>query len=232
MKVLDFAGSFVTFVTKDRSNAARLQVESRCEIEGEEFFLFAACRAENMYLERELFKIPSYEFCGVFSKSDHLIIRTHARAGDNNPWAGANQERFAEVRIDVALAAAEVLETNEAIVEATLANRSLVGRTELEEAGRRVVLEYPIKTMNVEGEGEGFQVDTGPLAFLDWSGEAGSLVERFRLAHLVYNRLDKAEFILQVPTALFEGGVQVSTINHYSEVREVPGRNTLLAVKG
>lgn len=235
MKALDFARSYLTFVTKERSNWARIQLESRCEMrdsegKSEEFFLFAACRAEDTYGQGALFRIPNYEFCGIFSRNDYLIIRTHARAEDNDPSMGAIKDFFEEVRIDVAPGAAEVLPTNETMVQATLANRPLVGQTEFSwPAGEgRVILEYPIKTMNVNPDRNCFQVDTGPLAFpVSPLTGASSLLEVFRLAHVVFSRLDKAEFILQVPTTL-TSGVATATVNHYSEVREIAAQNRLL----
>ena len=237
MEVCDFGRSFLTFVVGKGFNNARIQLECRCEIRGEggareEYFLIAACRSEDTYGEGRLFRVPNYEFCGVFSRNDYVIIRTHLRAEDDRPQWGAIKDFFDEVRIDAAMAKAEVLGTNEAIVKATLANRLLVGRTEVEAPSGRIVLEYPIKTINVNDERNWFQVDTGPVGFPDWAVEGGSQVERFRLAHVVYKGFERAEFILQAPTAVVEGGVKVTTVSHYSDVREMPARNAVLVIEG
>ena len=50
------------------------------------------------------------------------------------------------------------------------------------------------------------------------------------MAHVVYNRLDRAEFILRRPTPINdEQGKQLCQVLHCSEVREDQTRNVLLA---
>ena len=234
MTICDCARSYVTFVTPGRANNARLQVEARCLIAdagadtSQEYCLFASCKSEDTYGTGRLFTIPNYDFCGVFSREDYLILRAHAAAADNGPEWGPVSPRFEAVRIDLSFVEAEELPTVEAIVRATLANRPVVARTEIGDEGDRwrVMIEYPIKTMNANDLRPAFQVDTGPVPFVDWTAEADSLLERFRLAFVVYNTFDRAEFILQVPTPL-QGG---ATVNHYSEVRVLPAKNALFAL--
>jgi hypothetical protein len=88
------------------------------------------------------------------------------------------------------------------------------------------VLEYPIKTMNVARLPDRFQVDTGPLIVPDFGAQVAHPIERFEVAHVVYNRLDKAEFILRRPTPIGAGGGPPSTTD-YSEVRVTPARTSL-----
>jgi hypothetical protein len=50
------------------------------------------------------------------------------------------------------------------------------------------------------------------------------------MAHIAYNRFDRAEFILRRPTPIIDNeGKEVSRVLHYSEVKEVPARTQLLA---
>ena len=94
-----------------------------------------------------------------------------------------------------------MLETNAQIVDETLTNKSLVGRTEIRDdaSGTRAVLEYQIKTMNILRKPIRYQVDSGPIIVPDFGSTAGMQVERFDIAHVVYNRPYKGEFILRRP---------------------------------
>ena len=49
------------------------------------------------------------------------------------------------------------------------------------------------------------------------------------MAHIAYNRLDHAEFILRRPTPITdEAGREVARVLHYSEVREHPAATKIL----
>ena len=99
------------------------------------------------------------------------------------------------------------LEGNQSVVDATLENRALVSRTELEDeaSGVRAVLEYPVKTMNVLRSPVRFQIDTGPIIVPDFASEAELAVARLDLAHVVYNLFDRGELILRKPVAVGGG---------------------------
>ncbi len=236
METLDFSRSFVTFVTKGRANNARIQVECRCQLttreEGPvEFFLVASCKAEDTYAPDDLFRVPNYDFCGIFSARDYQIIRTHETADLGGKETGIAAERFEDLLIHCVSAQATECGTDREIVAATLGNRPLVGRTELrnEGTGCTAVLEYPIKTMNANDQRDVFQVDTGPVLFPDLEAPGARTIECFELAYIAWNRLDRAEFILQQPTPV-PGAAEVIRTPHYSVVRKVPATNAVLAL--
>ena len=86
--------------------------------------------------------------------------------------------------------------------------------------------------MNFRPEAGSFQVDTGPLLVPDFNSEEEKALDRLRMAHVVYNRLDKAEFILRRPTPIKdESGAEVAKVLHYSEVVEHPAETVLLAAE-
>jgi len=237
MTVLDFSRSFVTFVTHGRGNNARIQVECRCELsppggEAVEFLLVASCKSEHTYAPDDLFMQPNYDFCCLFSPADYQIIRTFSTADRGGKETGVSTERFEAVRIDVRTIEAEPCPDRAAVVAATLANRPLVGRTELadEAGGWRALLEYPIKTMNANDLETIFQVDTGPVLYPDFRSPADRLIDRFELAYLAYNDFPRAEFILQLPTSVPEGDPEALVTPHYSAIRKLPARNSLWAI--
>jgi hypothetical protein len=239
MTVVDYPNSYLFFTTKRRTNTARLLVEARCELideakgASEEFFFFASCKSEHTYAPRKLFQDPNYDFCGIFSAKDFALIRTPALYEQDMNTVDAVATGFEGLEMQIRRTdRARVLDSIDAIVKATLEGRPLVGRTEIadEERRLRAVLEYPIKTMNVNGETKMFQVDTGPIPFPDWTATGERAIHRMRPAYVAYNRFDLAEFILQVPTPVSREGREVGKVLHYSAIRELPAKNSVLVV--
>lgn len=235
LKPCDFSNSYVRFTTKNKENTARLQTESRCEFidkqnHSEEFFLVASCKSETVYVPKNLFIIPNYDFCGIFSERDFLIFRTYAfhkpdRKSEHD--VGQVKDRFLEVRLDIKrITQAQVLNEEEQVIKATLGNRPLIGRTEIMDENNqiRAILEYPIKTMNVNREKNVFQVDTGPIPLPDLTSKHNRKIERFRLAYVAYNTFDVSEFVIQQPTPI-GGGFYV---NHYSNIQRLRAKNSII----
>ena len=74
-----------------------------------------------------------------------------------------------------------------------------------------------------------FQTDTGPILLPDFSTdrEIERFIERFDLAYSAFNNPDWAEFIVNVPTQLYE---EIS-VNHYSQPRRAENtRNSVIAL--
>lgn len=232
---VDFSRSFTHFVTPGHTNNARIQVEAICDLaDGARYVLVASCKAEDTYAERDLFKQPNYDFCAIFGDVDYCIVRVGLPVTACWRDVGLSTERFEDVRIDVAETDAEVCADARAIVEATLANRPLIGRTEmLDDAGEMVArLEYPIKTMNVnEAEHSGgewiYQVDTGPILVPDPTRQVELAVEQFDLAFIAWNAPDWADLIALEPTQVNHSD---DCAGHYSRVSHIEVRNEVLAV--
>jgi hypothetical protein len=238
MNAIDFANSYMTWFPEGRGNIARIQLDAACTLidektgKTEQFYLIAPCRAERMYVETPLFQMPNYEFCGIWSAQEFLIIRTAWVSARDNRQYGIGNERWSEVRLDLrTFAHTEVLPDDAAIVKATLDNLSLNARTELHhaESGQRALLEYPIKTMNVMQGPPCFQVDTGPLILPDFRATVVHPIECFDIAHIVYLTRDKAEFILRKPIPI--DGVDGATVTttDYSVVQIMAARHEILA---
>lgn len=167
-----------------------------------------------MYLDGQLFQMPNYEFCGIFTNDRVSLIRTHWTSDREKSDIQAITDRFERVAIDRTDLAAELLPSVGAIVAATLSNRLLVARTMLrdEATGATAMLEYPIKTMNVTRDPVRFQVDTGPIIVPLFDSTAEP-IGRFAIAHAVYWQEDRVEFVLRKPHPV--GSAQVTD---YSEL--------------
>lgn len=209
--LIDFANSYLTFTVPSRSNTARIQLDARCVVTdtdgaAEEFVLITPCKSETMYVPRDMWQIPNYDFCGVFSASDYTILRTFAeheldRAHERQ--SGAISDNFAAVRIDWRyFENTRRLATDSEIRDATLSNKALLARTTIGAGGWSAMLEYPVKTMNVRDESPMFQVDTGPVLFPDLATNVERSIERMSLAFVVYNSFDYVEFIVRTVTPL------------------------------
>jgi hypothetical protein len=239
MRIICFPRSFLTFWVHDPDNVARIQLDAACELLDEEsgrrdtFYLVTPCKAEHMYLEQGLFKDPNYDFCGVWSRGQYLILRTFASAERDQRESGRSRDRFTDVRLTLThYAYSEALEREQRVVESVLAGTALVARTELLADGStlRATLQYPLKTINVDPTAQRFQVDTGPLLLPDLSASLETAIEHFARAFIAYNTFDRAEFVVQVPTPLDPRQPEGPAAAHYSRLVSMAARHEIFAV--
>ena len=224
-------------------NTVRILLDSRCWItdasgETREYNMISPCRTEWMYRTDVLWQQPNYEFAGKYSATGWMA--GHARAGDANEFGGDWRvarnidDLFRELRTDVRhYQEVEELENDEQVVEATLSSHPIVARTEVwsSDENTRAVIEYPIKTMNVQLERRRMQVDTGPLIYPDLDADEESEIKKLHFAFVCFNVYDVAEFILRGPTRVMRDDEQVGTYIDYSNVRRVPIKNTFYAAR-
>ena len=220
-------------------NKARIQLEAIADVIDEEtgaseqFVLIAPCRAEWVYAEKQLFQIPGREYRNIYSLTEERRMGRAITYGGENHRGHPVSDTFQSLEIDIVrFPRGRVLDTPAAVNEATANNFPLIGRTQIREEsrGKRYVLEYPIKTMNFRPENSSFQVDTGPLLVPDFDSGEAKAIDRLEMAHIAYNRLDYAEFILRRPTPINdEQGRELTRVLHYSEVREFPAVTEILS---
>jgi hypothetical protein len=242
MNILDYTRSFITFEVS--GNRARIALEATCCLEGpegqsERFLLFASCKSEDTYAERDLFRRPetepNYDFSGLYSDTRYRLERIHADCERERPETGLIADRF--VSLDRHLVEADIeaeLDTPEAVVRATLDYKLLVARTVISHPDNPAftqTLEFPVKTMNVNPETLEYQTDTGPVPLYDFSDPNPEIMARFRWAYVAFNHPGHTWFVYQAPTDLVRGGVTVAQTSHYSRVTDYPAVNTLYALR-
>ncbi len=220
-------------------NKARIQLEAIVDVIDEEtgaseqFVLIAPCRSEWVYAEKQLFQLPSREYRNIYSRAEERRMGRAITYGGESHRGHPVSDTFQSLEIDIVrFPRGRVLETPAAVNEATGNNLPLIGRTQIREEarGKRYVLEYPIKTMNFRPENSSFQVDTGPLLVPDFDSGEPKAIDRLEMAHIVYNRLDYAEFILRRPTPINDDeGRELARVLHYSETREFPAVSEILS---
>jgi hypothetical protein len=224
-------------------NNARIPIDCRCAItdkrtgESHEYVLGVNCKTERVGVERDIWTEPNADFVPVFSREQFLNIKTFDHVGKQvmlfPPSLGLQPERqtgrvadaFDRVRIDLVTREAEVLETADRIIEATLANHTLVARTEIQGDRYVAVLDYPVKTMNANEREKIYQTDTGPLLLPDTAAscEPEDLIAGFELAFAAFNSPDWIEFLVRAPTAVTE---EIS-VYHYSRSVRFDARNQI-----
>ncbi len=223
-------------------NNARIQLECRCVItekatgELQRFVLGASCKTERVGVERDIWTEPNSDFAPIFSDEGFLNLKTYSQAGLDvelyPPGSGRQTDRqtglhadvFDSTWIDVVECAGEVIESGEAIVEATLANVPLNARTTIESDRYSAVIEYPVKTMNANERDIVYQTDTGPVLFPDLTAEPAEILSRFELAFAAFNCPDWIEFLVRTPTPVSE---RIS-VQHYSKPVRFDARNEVI----
>jgi hypothetical protein len=230
-------------------NNARFPIESRCRVtrgNGSaappvDYMLGSACKTEQVHVRENIWHDPNADMCLVASSDEFLIIKSwdHNNKGvmlspptlgpQPERQAGKNVDAFTDLRIDWRESSGQLLEKTEEIVAAVLENRPLVSQTEFETPeGSRVLLEYPVKVVNVSEREMFYQVDTGPVIVPDAAAFDGTYeISRMRLAFIAHNTLGCTELLLSVPTPI---GHEMS-VNHYSRVMKLQATNRMIAVE-
>jgi len=218
---------------------ARIQLDALIDVitketnECERFALIAPCRTEWVYAENRLFQLPSREYRNIYSLTEQRSMGYGLTDDAERSRGHLVSDDFRSLEIDVqTFRRTRVLRTPKEIVEATADKIPHVGRTliDVPDTEHCYVLQYPIKTMNFQPKTNSFQVDTGPVLVPDFKIEAERAIDRLEMAHIAYNRLDRAEFILRRPMPIEdEDGKTLCHVLHYSEVREDPAVTQILA---
>lgn len=234
---LDYGRSFICGTAA--FNSVRFWVESRTTLtdtatgESVEYYQCGSCKSENTFAEKDLFHADNYDFLPILGHGEWLIFRRPAALSPNYRSVRGVEDLWGPPVVKTRLAPADVLETWEQIRDATAAGRPLVTQTTLtnSETGLRAVIECPTKTMNVSLESRKYQVDTGPIAYPDLTRRHDPQINCLSLAFIAFNAPDFADFIVEQPTPVVEGGVEKCQVYHYSAPFSLPATNRILALR-
>jgi hypothetical protein len=232
MPPADYGRSYVV-TAGGAGNQPVFWIESRCRIsdpatgEVRDYYQCASCKSEDTFATHDLFLAPNYDFLPVFSATESVIFRRRLPAVEQyrqvvpgSPWG--------KVTPLIRTARMRVLSTPDEIVSAVEAAVPIVCQTELrdEASGRTAVIEYPVKTMNMNSVRRIYQVDTGPVLLPDLTVPPDQWSARLRLAFIAFNEPGWADFVVDEPTPA-AGDVKV---HHFSERLHFAARNVLLAL--
>lgn len=237
LECLDYGYSFLC--CPKSFNSVRFWVESRTILIDETaktrtvIYQCASCKSESTFAKTDLFLDPNYDFMPIFGGTDLLIFRRHAYLNSNYRELVKAESVWGDPTIKTPLAK-NVFEvsTFEEIRDATAAGIPLVAQTEIHHAktGLRAILEYPVKTMNIDRDHGIYQVDTGPLALPDLATRHESPLGTTSLAFVAFNQPDFAYFVVEQPTSIMQDDKEITQVYHYSHPIRHDTRNRILAV--
>lgn len=241
-EIVDFGRSYVSWVlppdpTDKRKpghmpwgNSVRIQIDAICSIEekttgqSDTFYLIAPCRKEWMYREEEIIQSPNGEYRMIFALDRQLDVGKDMVERGDRPRS-VTTDTFTSLSFEISHVPAQRLETDQDVVKASQGRFPIVVESTMQDTSGQITahLSFPVKTMNFHPERERFQVDTGPLIFPDLAISPAHLIDRCKLAHVVFNTSQYAEFICKTPTTSADG----ESIFHYSDVHRVQLQNHL-----
>lgn len=221
-------------------NQVRIPIEARCvitETSGAkvQYLLTASCKTELVNVPRDMWTQPNADFCIVVCDDDFLILKrwdcqnkqmtqeSSHLAKYRDRQTGRTREAWASHKLDVVLTEGKVLTSAGSILAATLNNQPLVSRTIYRDTlGRDILIEYPVKTINVSERDGFYQVDTGPVA-LPWGDKEGEIAG-FHLAYVAHNTTGWVEFLVNTPTQVAPN----VHVHHYSHVHAISAENLMI----
>lgn len=259
MDICDFERSYVRFrvdtekkqaTTVSRKlpmtlNNVRIPLECRAQItdirtgETSEYVLSASCKAEQVWVEKDIWHQPNADMCGFASKDQFLICKQwdkYDKGVMRYPESlGVQPERqlvdpaeaFDQFSVDIRTRPGRGLTSISEIVEVLFSEKPVISRTEYQTGDYKVMLEYPVKTFNVSERENYYQVDTGPVIYPDFSQSCENIIECLQKAYIAHNCPEWAELIVNCPTPLNE----TISVYHFSKsVRIDDAKNSLFEV--
>lgn len=236
MEPIDYGRSFLQ--GKWAENRVRFWVESRTRIltpdsrDPIDYYQCGSCKSENTFAPKDLFHKDNYDFLPIFGPVDGVIFRRKAGLNPNYRQIRKAAEMWeGQVYKLVRPRAVRLLRSNREIREATDSGVPIVAQTEISDPRTRLraILEFPVKTMNIHDKRDLYQVDSGPVAFADLSRRYATPAESLSLAYVAFNAPASADFVIEAPTPVTEGGRELTRVFHYSRLQSLPTVNRLFA---
>ena len=225
------------------NKAVRILIDSRCEMVDKQtggsewFYLITPCRTEWMYRDDVLWQDdPNLEFVGIFSKmyskSGHVLVPNQSNHQQYMNAVQKTSEGLVDFQTNLCFyKTVTELPNDSDVIQATLDLKPLIATTEIESPGgkSKVIIEYPIKTMNFVEERKRFQVDTGPVIFPDFDINTKYEIVKLQLAFICYNNRHVAEFVARVPTLIETTSRNTIERMEYSKIKRIEVTTKLYA---
>lgn len=225
-------------------NEVRAPLECRAVVTEEatgrtrEVVLGVSCRTEQVWVERDVWHQPNADMLMYAAADEYVIFKRWDKVDKGvmrfPPSLGPQPEKqpgdptesFDMFALDLIWQEGRNLETVEETIAELKSNRRVISQTEYAVNGCRVLLEYPVKTVNFSERERYYQVDTGPVLLPDPADPLS--LPAFRLAYVAHNCPEWAEFIVNVHTPLTEE----IKVNHYAQPERIQGTvNRMIAVE-
>ena len=226
-------------------NNVRVQLDCRAEItdiktnQTVEYVLGAACKTERVHVDGDIWTQPNADFNPITGEGKFMPIKRWDKVDKGvmryPESLGVQPERqvedvkeaFERFSVDIERVSGTTLETTSEILDTLFSERKVICRTEYGNASTRVLLEYPLKTVNFSECDNYYQADTGPVLLYNLAKDCEETIEKFDMAFIAHNYPDWAEFIVNVPTPIAEG----ISVHHYSKSERIETKNSLIVIE-
>jgi hypothetical protein len=233
---ISYDSSFIS--GKWLENTVRFWVESRMRFidektgRVEDYYQCGSCKSEYTFVEKDLFKEDNYDFMPIFGPEYGIIYRRKAYYTTDYKSCPLSTDMWEGQNYKLREARSVVLDSNKAIREATNGAVPVVAQTEIfnEAEGLRAIIEYPIKTMNINDERDLYQTDTGPVLLPDLSKRYEKTVDSISLAFAAFNTPHFTDFVIESDTSIKGEKGKEALVYHFSKIISLPAKNTLFAL--
>lgn len=218
-----------------------LKVTERATGKGTTVYLGGNCKTETCYTKDGFWMFPNADFVPLYTEDEFMILKAYDRCGKTvllgegkvqpDRQIGSNAEAYAKpLRFVAKPIPARRLATAQEVVQAGMDCRPLMSRTRFGNDRYDAVLEYPLKTVNLNDRHGVFQPDTGPVLFPNLNVEPDELFSTLEMAFVAWNAypgsatgdLGVSEFLVRTPTEIVEKSEsqgQVSVLHYSKSVR-------------
>ncbi|MHB0937896.1 MAG: hypothetical protein ACYDCO_04100 [Armatimonadota bacterium] len=203
-----------------------------------EIALGVSCKGEQVWVERDVWHQPNPDMLMYADRDEFVVFKRWDRVDKGvmlfppslgpqpEKQPGDPREAFDMFDLDLQWQEGRNLETVEEIIVELASNRLVISQTEYRTGGCRVLLEYPVKTVNFSERERYYQVDTGPVLLPDPADPLS--LPACRLAYVAHNCPEWAEFIVNAHTPLTDE----IKVNHYSQSERIEGTvNRMITVE-
>ena len=193
-------------------------------------------RTERVGVVQDFWTDPNADYLPIFSKQNYLIIKTFEHSQVSVPLYppslgvqpirqyGSIEDNFSSFKTIINQSKARTITDYGKIIDLTFEGVPLNAITEIENEKYRFLIQYPIKTINVNEEVKMIQPDTGPILFSDLNHDFEIIMENLELAFIAWNKIDYAEFLVRKEKKLN----QEFSVFHYHEVKKMKVINSII----
>ena len=163
----------------------------------EEFYHCCLCRTEKVFGNYPLFASSHLGFTPVFGTAKSIIFRSAYTKDKDYRSIHDSEHMLGGFKTHIITSERFQKTSTAAAIEAATDFKPIIARTCFKIAkGINVMVEYPVKTFNINKAAEFAQVDTGPVC-VPLANNGLDIYERMSLAHVAFYEEHKADFIVE-----------------------------------
>lgn len=203
LQTINFCNSTISWVTRQEQSFGLFQVDARLSTStvsnniSEVYYLLSGVMAGNMYTSGTVIKSPTYHFQAVLSAQHFKIFRIYTDSTNDKDTYGKLEEVFAKVDLMIDTKPYDRLKEVESIKNAIQNQHKINVAMQLKHLPQvNVLLEFPVKHININHKETLWQVETGPVVIPNIDFEKNPSIENLVLAYTNFNKNNEAEFAM------------------------------------